>query len=297
MKKITEIAVVSGKGGTGKTSTVMALASVAKPVVLADCDVDAADLYIIARPELIQQGDFPGGKHAVIDAQRCMDCGRCMQYCRYDAIYQHDGVLVVDAVRCEGCGLCLRVCPVMAVSLEDAEKSQWFTGESRFGKVAHARLSPGEDLSGKLVTLVREKARTLAQKYTVDTIIIDGSPGIGCPVISSLNGVDYVLAVTEPSISGLHDLKRLVELARHFRLPVSVVVNKFDLNEEAFEETLQWCKKEHLKVIGKLPYTEIVTQAMIKSQSVVEYDAQAQISKEYRLIWDRLLSECSSKTK
>ena len=216
-----ELVVISGKGGTGKTSIVAAFAALAGGAVLADCDVDAADLHLVLDPELGPEHPFSGRRQAIIDAEACTACGRCAEVCRFAAVLgAPDSSYSIDPIACEGCELCRRVCPADAIRMEPVVNGAWMVSETRFGPLVHARLGVAEDNSGKLVTLVRNEARRVAEERGLPLVIVDGSPGIGCPVISSLAGADLVLAVTEPTVSGRHDLDRVLQVVRQFRLPL-----------------------------------------------------------------------------
>ena len=259
---------ISGKGGTGKTSIAAAFASLAKNAVLADCDVDAADLHLILKPKIKKTIGFHGLKIASIDKDHCIDCKKCHTSCRFDAIDEEINLIKES---CEGCGVCAYVCPVDAISMVDRDSGFAYVSETRFGPMAHAVLKTAEEASGKLVTVVRNNAKTLAEEKKKDVIIIDGPPGIGCPVISSITGVDLVLIVTEPTLSAIHDLKRILGVADHFEIPAVVCINKFDINCENTEKIEQYCKKKNVEVVGKLPYDAVVTEAMIHEKSVVEF--------------------------
>ena len=231
---------ISGKGGTGKTSITAAFASLAKNAVLADCDVDAADLHLILKPSIKKTIGFHGLKIASIDKDQCIDCKKCHTSCRFDAIDEEINLIKES---CEGCGVCAYVCPVDAISMVDRDSGFAYVSETRFGPMAHAVLKTAEEASGKLVTVVRNNAKMLAEEKEKDIIIIDGPPGIGCPVISSITGVDLVLIVTEPTLSAIHDLERILGVAHHFGIPAVVCINKFDINHENTEKIEQYCKK------------------------------------------------------
>ncbi|MGB3113344.1 MAG: ATP-binding protein, partial [Candidatus Omnitrophota bacterium] len=222
-----QIVVISGKGGTGKTVLTASLAALAKNKVMADCDVDAADLHLLLKPSIKERHEFKSGATAFIDKRLCTECGRCVAVCRFDAVSED---YAIDPVACEGCGFCYYACPVNAIKMQENATGEWYISDTRFGPLVHAKLGIGEENSGKLVTLVRQKAKEIAEKQRFDWVIIDGSPGIGCPVIASLSGVDFALVVTEPTLSGLHDADRVIKVARHFNIPVKVVINKYDLN-------------------------------------------------------------------
>jgi MinD superfamily P-loop ATPase len=278
-----QLVVLSGKGGTGKTSIVASFSVLMKDKILADCDVDAPNLHLILKPEVQYKEEFKGSKKAVIITEKCISCGKCKEYCRFGAIFFEDNKYQIDEVLCEGCGVCAYICPVNAINLEENISGYLFVSNTRYGKLAHAKLNIGEENSGKLVEKVRRKAKELGEN-----IIIDGPPGIGCPVIASLSGVDKVLIVTEPTFSGLHDLKRVLKLAEHFKLETFVCINKYDINPEVAKEIEEYCKAMKIKVIGKIPYDEKVTEAMVNGKAIVEYDSEAKASKEIRKIFSSL---------
>jgi MinD superfamily P-loop ATPase len=262
-----EITVISGKGGTGKTSITASFAFLAKNRVLADCDVDAADLHILAQPEIIHQEDFFGGEKAVIDHDKCSLCGICKENCRYSAI---SASFVVDHTACEGCALCHYLCPESAIRMEETLNGKWFISNTRLGPMVHANLIPGEENSGKLVALVRNQAKLIAEERNMDIVIVDGAPGVGCPVISSITGVDYVVIVTEPTMSGLHDMKRAAELVRGFNIPSSLVINKWDIHPGMTYEIEEFAKSKNITLAGKIPYDRTVTDSMVKRRTVIE---------------------------
>ncbi len=267
MKQLT---VISGKGGTGKTSLTAALASLSSPrAVFADCDVDAADLHLLLHPSIESEQKFSGMKIATIDKERCIDCKKCYESCAFDAI---DSSIVLHKEACEGCGVCAYVCPVDAIEMVDRDSGRIYQSNTRFGPLSHARLNTAEEASGKLVTMVREQAISLAEKNQKDFIIIDGPPGIGCPVISSISGVDLVLIVTEPTLSALHDLKRIQSVAAHFNIPAVVCINKYSINTENTKKIESYCKTHQLEVVGKIPYDKSVTDALIEEKTIMEYD-------------------------
>lgn len=267
-EKIYQITVVSGKGGTGKTSVIAALAYLFKDfTVLADADVDAADLYLIFEPQESKSTDFYGLKKAVIDQEKCSRCNLCRDSCRFSAI---DDDLIVDDIQCEGCGLCYHICPEKAITMKDNLSGKYYVSKTRIGKLVHANLTPGEENSGLLVAEVRKAALEVAKEERKRLILIDGSPGLGCPVISSLTGTDLALIITEPTSSGKHDLERLLELLDQFRIKGLVVVNKSDINENISKEIEELCK-DRAPVIAKIPYNRAFTKAMIEKQSLPEY--------------------------
>jgi MinD superfamily P-loop ATPase len=265
MKQLT---VISGKGGTGKTSITAAFASLANNAVFADCDVDAADLHLILKPDVKKTIGFHGLKIASVNKETCTYCKKCFRQCRFNAI---DKDINIINESCEGCRVCEYVCPVDAIEMIDRDSGFSYISETRFGPMAHAMLKTAEEASGKLVTVVRKNAKTLAEEKNKDLIIIDGPPGIGCPVIASISGVDLVLIVTEPTLSAIHDLERILGVAYHFKIPAVVCINKFDINLENTANIEQYCKNNNIDIVGKLPYDNVVTEAMIHEKNVVEY--------------------------
>jgi MinD superfamily P-loop ATPase len=281
-----ELVIISGKGGTGKTTLTACFAFLAKDQVLADCDVDAADLHILAQPEVAQEEEFRGGAKARIDAERCVKCGFCRDACRFQAIAEE---MVVNPILCEGCGVCVHVCPENAVSMKDSVNGRWYISASRLGPMVHAALFPGEENSGKLVALVRNQAKVLARQMNKSLILVDGSPGVGCPVISSITGTDQVLIITEPTLSGLHDMKRAMQLARGFRIPVAVIINKYDINADVTEQIEDFSDKANAPILGKIPYDPEVIRAMVQLRCVVE-NGNSPANAAIRKIWERLES-------
>jgi len=283
-----EIAVISGKGGTGKSSVSAAFATLNNKVVLADCDVDAANLYLIFSPVIQEEEIFVSGQKAVIDKAICSNCGICMDYCRFDAITEINGEILINETSCDGCQLCARICPVEAIHMMKEDKSRLYSGDFRNGKMVYGRLFPGEENSGRLVDVVRDKAKEMAMASAIDTIIIDGPPGIGCPVISSVTGVDRVVVVTEPTLSGLYDFKRTLEVTSNFNIKTQVLVNKYDLNETMTDNIEAFCEDKGINVIGKIPFDPRVVEAMVHCQSIVEYAPESEvsqvISRAYKLI-------------
>ena len=264
MKQMT---VVSGKGGTGKTSIVASLAALAcGRAVYADCDVDAPDLHLILQPTVMERREFFGIKRAFIDSSKCSQCDSCQDACRFAAICDFQ----VNAALCEGCGVCKLVCPAQAVTMAESLAGYAYLSDTRFGPLVHAELFPGEEASGKLVAMVREMARILAASRNLDLVLIDGSPGIGCPVIASLTGVDLALVVTEPTITGEHDLERILDVAAHFGINTAVCINKYDLNPAGSRHIEALCQERAVMVAGRLPYHPSVVEAMVLGRSVVE---------------------------
>lgn len=281
MKQFT---VLSGKGGTGKTTLTASFAAMSLNAVFADCDVDASNLHLLLNPDIEETTEFMGLKLAVIDMERCTRCGLCEEKCRFKAIND----FVVDPIKCEGCGVCVRVCPVEAVDFVERVCGHAYISKTRHGPMSHARLKPGMENSGKLVTLVRQNAKRLAEEGERDLVIIDGPPGIGCPVIASLSGIDAGLVVVEPTLSGIHDLKRALKLLDHFEIEPLVLINKHDLNEENREAIEIFCAENGITVIGLVPFDPEVTKAMVACLTIVEHAPNSPASKAIRYAWDRL---------
>jgi MinD superfamily P-loop ATPase len=285
-----EMVIISGKGGTGKTTLTACFAFLAKDKVLADCDVDAADLHILLHPHEIQKEDFRAGIKARIDPSKCIQCGTCKEACRFGAISEE---FQVSNLSCEGCGVCFHVCPEQAVALEEGLNGHWFISATPFGPMVHAALLPGEENSGKLVALVRNQAKVLARQHEKTLILVDGAPGVGCPVISSITGADRVLIVTEPTLSGLHDLERAMQLVRGFRIPVAVVVNKYDINLDVTNRIEEFSAKAQARVLGRIPYDPEVIRTMVKRRSVVE-NGNSPANAAIREIWETLEPDLSA---
>jgi MinD superfamily P-loop ATPase len=301
-----ELVVISGKGGTGKTSILASFAHLAEESVITDCDVDAADLHLVLSPETVEEYPFSGGVIAEIDPARCTGCGKCAEICRYAAIdtgeragpaaggnrsgkkgKPHPSVYTVNEIACEGCGVCAYFCPDGAISLPDADNGRWFVSNTRYGKLVHAKLHPGSENSGKLVTLVRTKAKEIAEEEKAGLILTDGSPGVGCPVIASLTGAKLALVVSEPTQSGIHDLERVVGLTRHFNIDTMIAVNKSDINTAMTEIIRSFARREAVPVAGEVIYSEDVTRAQIEGVSVVEY-SKGRCSEDIRKLWDNV---------
>jgi MinD superfamily P-loop ATPase len=261
-----------------------ALAALAQNKILVDCDVDAPDLHLLLNPEIQQRESFIGGKKAAIIPELCTACGQCREFCAYDAI---DETYRVDPTACEGCGVCHHFCPFDAIDFSPAVCGEWFVSRTRFGPMIHAQLAPGQENSGLLVALIRQKARDLADEKGLPLILVDGPPGVGCPVISSLTGADRVLIVTEPTLSGLHDLDRVVSLADHFKIPGSVLINKCDLNREMAGRIEAYCREKGLALAGNLPYDPAVTEAVVHGKTIVEWSRNG-LGDEIRDIWGRV---------
>ncbi|NLA48512.1 MAG: P-loop NTPase [Bacteroidales bacterium] len=287
-----EIAIISGKGGTGKSSISASFATIGDRVVIADCDVDAANLYLIFNPLNEEETIYVSGHNAVINYDLCTDCGLCEDYCRFDAIStREDGRVIISEISCDGCFLCSRICPEKAIDMIPNDKSRMYSGSFRSGKMVYGKLAPGEENTGKLVNMVREKARETARENGIDTIILDGPPGIGCPAISTITGADRVVIVTEPTLSGLLDLRRAADVVRKFSLPAYAIINKHDLNTEMCRQIEEWCNQNGIRVIGKLPFDSRITEAMIQSKSITEYNPQIDISKKLEEIWKKILNQ------
>ena len=279
-----QIVVLSGKGGTGKTVMTGALAALVDNKVMVDCDVDAADLHLLLTPKVVERHEFKSGHKARIDERACVRCGRCLEVCRFGAVTKR---LSIDASSCEGCGLCARVCPAAAIAMEENLCGEWFVSQTRFGTMVHAQLGIGEENSGKLVAQIRQKAKEIAKEFVRDWVIIDGPPGIGCPVMASLSGVDAVLLVTEPSCSGLHDAGRVIDLGKHFKIPVHLVVNKWDINPVVTEQIEKYCTDNGVVVAGRLPFDRAVVDAVIQGRTIMESES-AGLKAEIIKIWDHL---------
>jgi MinD superfamily P-loop ATPase len=277
--------VISGKGGTGKTSITGAFASLAKNAVFADCDVDAADLYLILKPEVKKTMGFHGLELAKIDTKKCIECKRCVENCKFNAITER---IIIQKASCEGCGVCQYVCPVDAIEMIPRESGFSYISDTRFGPMSHAVLKTAEEASGKLVTVVRENAKKIAKEKNKDMIIIDGPPGIGCPVISAITGVDLVLIITEPTLSGISDLERIIGVAEHFKIPATICINKYDINIENTKKIEKYCKQKKIEIVGKIPYDTIITKALIDEKNIIEYDKESDLSKKIVEMWRRI---------
>lgn len=278
-----EIVILSGKGGTGKTSIVGSLAVLARNKVLADCDVDAADLHLLLSPSIKREVKFWSGQVARIDENTCTKCFLCQDMCRFDAIKDFQ----VDPVSCEGCGFCSHICPVEAITMEENMSGHWFISDTRYGPLVHARLGIAQENSGKLVAQVRQQAKKIAEEQNLDYTISDGPPGIGCPVISSLSGASLALLVTEPTLSGIHDLERVLGVCHHFGIPAVVCINKYDLNEENTRKIEDYCRGQDIEVASKIPFDNAVTEALVRGVPVVEY-GNGRVSREIERLWHNI---------
>jgi MinD superfamily P-loop ATPase len=289
-----EITIISGKGGTGKTTLTASFAILAGNSVLADNDVDAADLHLLLTPKIREAHSFVSGRKAKIDAGKCIGCGKCASACHFNAIW-FDGkgndivgqTYRIDQFACEGCGFCPLVCPVDAISVEKTVTGQWFVSSTACGPMVHARLGIAEENSGRLVAQVRGRAAELAEKLRLELILGDGPPGTGCPVIASVSGADLVLIVTEPTVSGVHDMERVLELAAHFRVPAFVIINKADLNAEQAERIVRIAEQRKSRVIGRIPFDRSVNDALMAGKTVVDY-GEGSAAEAIRNIWEEV---------
>ena len=281
-----QLTVISGKGGTGKTTLVGSFAALAENKVIADCDVDAPDLHLLLHPEIIKKEEFKGLKVAVMDKTLCTECGTCEETCRFNAIaLTEDSGYAVNPARCEGCGACVFMCPQEALTLKERVSGYSFISKTKYGTMAHAQLNIAEEASGKLVTVVRNNAQQVAEKESCELILIDGAPGIGCPVIASLTGVDLALIVTEPTMSGLHDLERILDVTRHFGIGSVVCINKYDINEENSRRITGFCRQRGVEMVGCIPYDPVVTEAMVAGMPVVEFSGGV-VSEAIKDVWE-----------
>jgi len=282
-----ELVILSGKGGTGKTSITAAFASLAKNMVLCDADVDAADLHLILRPDFKKSHEFKGGHEAVINRNLCTQCGRCVEVCRFGAVRE---TFYIDPIDCEGCGVCVDLCPEKAIDFPETVCGHWYVSDSRFGPMVHARLGIARENSGKLVSLIRSEAKKLATRNNLDLILTDGPPGIGCPVIASMGQATAILIIAEPTVSGIHDMERVGQLSKHFNIPAMVCINKYDLNPEQTQKIEDLSQKAGITLAGRISFDQTFTEAMIQAKTIFEYNPDSQAGKEVRLIWDNVLS-------
>lgn len=285
-----EIVVISGKGGTGKTSLTASFAVLGRTeVIVADCDVDAADMHLLLEPDFDEEEEFYSGEVAYIKQELCIQCGKCEDVCRFDAIDMTKGRFVVSALQCEGCGYCARICPTKAIINNDVKVGSCYTSHIKTGsQMVHARLGIGADNSGKLVAKVKNEAKTLAKMLKKEYVLVDGSPGVGCPVVSSLSGASFVILVTEPTVSGLHDLRRVYHLVQKFKIKTGCIINKADLNSEKTSEILSYLQEENIIHLASLPYDESFTQAMTQGNTIVEYADNA-LSELIKESWNRII--------
>lgn len=285
-----EITVISGKGGTGKTTLTASFACLAEYLVLVDCDVDAADLHLIMSPEVRKENEFYSGNEAFINSEMCTGCGKCKEICRFEAIVEEKGVYSIDGYSCEGCGVCVNACAFGAISFPERKCGDWYISDIRFGTMVHAKLGIGAENSGKLVSEIRKEARMQAASKGAGLILIDGPPGIGCPVIASITGADAVVVVTEPTLSGIHDLQRVMKLTRHFHIPTYVCINKWDINPANSDKIEGYCNDGGSVFLGKIPYIKEINKAQIAGMSVVEYSEGKHVD-EIKKIWSLLKQE------
>lgn len=278
---VSEIAVISGKGGTGKTTICAALGVIADETVMADCDVDAPDLHILLSPSIREETEFVASKVALVDENICTDCGLCEESCRFGAITDSK----VDPISCEGCGVCEYVCPEKAIQMVDRKSGYLYDSDTRIGRMAHAKLLPGEGNSGRLVTEVRKLGSKIAEDSGISTVLIDGSPGIGCPVIATVTGIQMGIIVTEPTMSGIHDMQRVLELLKRFRVKATVIVNKFDLNLDNTEAIERYCAENDAIVLGRIKFDPVMTKSMVAAQTLPEFAPDHEISQLLREIW------------
>ncbi|PIE72988.1 MAG: (4Fe-4S)-binding protein [Deltaproteobacteria bacterium] len=263
-----ELVIVSGKGGTGKTSITASFAALAESSILCDADVDAADLHLLLEPVVQKRSPFMGGSVARIRNQDCVECGTCLELCQFQAI---SGNFIVDSLACEGCGVCVDLCPERAIDFSIQQCGEWFVSDTRYGPMVHARLGIAEENSGKLVSLVRQETKKLAEEHQYELILTDGPPGIGCPVIAAIGGATALVLIVEPTVSGLHDMQRVAELAEHFRVPVMLCVNKYDLNEEMTARIEQYARQRNMRLLGRIPFDSMFVEAMVQGKSILEY--------------------------
>ncbi len=281
-----QVAVVSGKGGTGKTTLSASFSFLAGTHVMADCDVDAPNLHIILKPKVLKSQEYIGSKKATLDQSKCVKCGVCQEVCRFDAVGFDGDKYFVREYACEGCNACVMKCPTGALKLVDSLSGEYYSSNTQNGPMAHALLRPGEETTGGLIAEVRKEAVRLSHEKDIHLIIIDGAPGIGCPATSSITSTSYVVVVAEPTKSGLHDLKRIVETVEHFRIPLGIVINKYDVNEEESAEIEGYCRKKNLEILGKIPYDVTVKTATENAEPVVFYECPAAV--EIRKIWEKV---------
>ncbi len=279
-----QIVIISGKGGTGKTVITGAFAALVKNKVMADCDVDAADLHLLLQPAIKERHVFKSGRTAKIDKKFCERCGQCIAICRYDAISED---FTIDPISCEGCGFCSFVCPEEAIKMQENTSGEWYISDTRFGPMVHAKLGIAEENSGKLVSLVRKQAKKLAESKGSDWVIIDGAPGIGCPVIASLSGIDCAVVITEPTLSGLHDADRVIKVAKHFKVETRLVINKYDLNIDMTRQIERYCQEHDVELIGNVSFDRSVVKAMVEGKTIIEYQ-DGKVKDEIVRIWEKL---------
>jgi MinD superfamily P-loop ATPase len=290
---VKELVIISGKGGTGKTSITGAFAFLASNMVMCDADVDASDLHLILNPVILKTENFIAGHEAIIRQDKCTQCGKCIELCRFGAVKEN---FEIDTIECEGCGVCVDLCPEGAVDFPETICGQWYISDTRFGPMVHARLGIAQENSGKLISLIRGEAKKLAEKNKHELILTDGPPGTGCPVIASISQATAVLVITEPTVSGIHDLERVRELTAHFHIPTMLCINKYDLDCDQTRKIEEIAKTANLPVVGKIAFDPVFTEAMIRAQTIFEYKPESQACTEVRQVWDRVLSETCFKS-
>jgi len=282
-----ELVILSGKGGTGKTSITAAFSHLAQNHVVCDADVDAADLHLLIQPEIQETHDFMGGGLADIRTEDCNECGRCIELCRFNAISSD---FKVNPLHCEGCGVCVDLCPEKAIDFPIQKCGEWFVSTSQYGPMVHARLGIAEENSGKLVSVIRGQAKDLAEKENKDLILIDGPPGIGCPVIASITGATALVIIVEPTLSGLHDMQRVTQLATHFRLPVMVCINKYDINTEITEQIEREMTEHGLELVGRIPFNPVFVHSMVDGKNVFAYGEEPELLENIKNIWKKIVT-------
>jgi len=296
MNRTKEIVVISGKGGTGKTSITASFAYLGgSEVVVTDCDVDAADMHLLLQPDFKVSEDFYSGWIAEINQDECTQCGECADVCRFDAIPVIEGKYTVEALSCEGCGYCAVVCPANAIEMKEANVGKWFVSDTKLKSVmVHAKLNIGSDNSGKLVTKIKNEAKSIAESEGKKIVLVDGSPGIGCPVVSSITGADFVVLVTEPTVSGIHDLKRVYEIVKKFNIPAGCIINKYDINPKINTSIIEFLQKENILYLSGLPYDETFTKSMTNGKTIVEY-SNGCLKEKIEESWDKILNELNKR--
>jgi len=286
-RRLRQLSILSGKGGTGKTSVAASFAALMPSKVVADCDVDAADMHLILDPRIERREPFVGGKAAKIDTGRCNGCGKCRELCRFGAVRED---FSVDPIACEGCGVCVWNCPEKAVALVEDGSGEWYVSQTRCGPLVHARLGPAQENSGKLVTIVRNEAKRIAQEQGLDYVLVDGPPGIACPAMASLTGADATLIVMEPTLSGLHDFRRLADLLAHFKQRGWACINKWDINPDLCDRMEKEARSLSIPVLGRIRYDKAVIKAQIKRRAVVE-NGDSPAASEMRALWESVKNE------
>jgi MinD superfamily P-loop ATPase len=291
-----ELVILSGKGGTGKTSLAAAFAGLADNMMLCDADVDAADLHLVMAPDILETHDFIGGNEAVINPDKCTACGRCLEVCRFNAVTETENGCVIDSLDCEGCGVCVDLCPEHAIDFPRKTCGRWFTSSTRFGTMIHARLGIAEENSGRLVALVREEARKRMAAEHQTLLITDGPPGIGCPVIAAMGQATAVLIVVEPTVSGIHDMERVADLAAHFKLPAMICINKYDLNPDQTAAIETIVRERNLELVGTIPFDPAFTRAMIQGKSLIEAGEDSPATHAVKAVWEKVSASAAMKT-